>query len=52
MPKCCFGSAGNFSGQIGERALKGIIKDHAARTQNNQDHLQSNVQFANMREMS
>ena len=28
-----FGSAGNFSGQIGERALKGIVKDHAARTQ-------------------
>ncbi len=23
----------NFSGQIGERALKGIVKDHAARTQ-------------------
>ena len=28
-----FGSAGNFSGQIGERTLKGIVKDHAARTQ-------------------
>jgi hypothetical protein len=28
-----FGSANNFSGQIGERALKGIVKDHAARTQ-------------------
>ena len=28
-----FGLAGNFSGQIGERTLKGIIKDHAACTQ-------------------
>ena len=28
-----FGSANNFSGQIGERALKAIVKDHAARTQ-------------------
>ena len=28
-----FGSANNFSGQIGERALKTIVKDHAARTQ-------------------
>ena len=28
-----FGSANNFSGQIGERSLKAIVKDHAARTQ-------------------
>jgi hypothetical protein len=28
-----FGSANNFSGQIGERTLKAIVKDHAARTQ-------------------
>jgi hypothetical protein len=28
-----FGSANNFSGQIGERALKAIEKNHAARTQ-------------------
>ncbi len=28
-----FGSANNFCGQIGEHALKGIVKDHAARTQ-------------------
>ncbi len=28
-----FGAANNFSGQIGERELKVIIKDHAARTQ-------------------
>jgi hypothetical protein len=24
-----FGSANNFSGNIGEQALKGIVKDHA-----------------------
>jgi hypothetical protein len=28
-----FGSANNFSGQIGECALKAIVKDHAVRTQ-------------------
>ncbi len=28
-----FGSANNFSGNIGERALKGIVKDHAEKTQ-------------------
>ena len=28
-----FGSAKNFSGQTGERALKSIVKDHAQRTQ-------------------
>ncbi len=28
-----FGSAYNFSGNIGERALKGIVKDHADKTQ-------------------
>ncbi len=27
------GFAGNFSGHIGERVLKGIVKDHAACTQ-------------------
>jgi hypothetical protein len=32
-----FGSANNFSGQIGERTLKGIVKDHAARTQQQPD---------------
>jgi hypothetical protein len=26
-------SVNNFSGQIGERALKDIVKDHAERTQ-------------------
>ncbi len=33
-----FGSANNFSGQIGERALKGIIKDHVERTQRRPDN--------------
>jgi hypothetical protein len=28
-----FGSANDFSGNIGERALKGIVKDHAEKTQ-------------------
>ena len=32
-----FGSANNFCGQIGERALKGIVKDHAQRTQQRPD---------------
>ncbi len=33
-----FGSANNFSGQIGERALKGIVKDHTERTQRRPDN--------------
>ncbi len=32
-----FGSANNFSGNIGERALKGIVKDHADKTQRRPD---------------
>jgi len=28
-----FGSANNFLGQIGERALKSMVKDHAQQTQ-------------------
>ncbi len=32
-----FGSAKNFSGNIGERALKGIVKDHADKTQRRPD---------------
>ncbi len=32
MQKCLI-TCNNCSGQIGERALKGIVKDHAARTQ-------------------
>ena len=33
-----FGSAKNFSGQTGERALKSIVKDHAQRTQQRADN--------------
>jgi hypothetical protein len=32
-----FGSAKNFSGQIGEQALKAIVKDHAVQTQRRPD---------------
>ncbi len=32
-----FGSANNFLGNIGERALKGIVKDHAEITQRQPD---------------
>ncbi len=32
-----FGSAYNFSGIIGEWALKGIVKDHAGKTQRQPD---------------
>ena len=28
-----FGSANNFSGQIGERVIKSMVKDHAQQTQ-------------------
>jgi hypothetical protein len=39
MPKNMikFGSASNFCGQIGERALKSIVKDHAKQTQRRPD---------------
>ncbi len=32
-----FGSANNFSGNIWEQALKGIVKDHAEKTQRQPD---------------
>ncbi len=32
-----FGSANSFSGNIGEWALKGIVKDHAEKTQGQPD---------------
>jgi hypothetical protein len=41
-----FGSANNFSGNIGERALKGIVKDHAEKYKGNQINLQNNVLYA------
>ncbi len=33
------GSVNNFSGNIGERALKGIVKDHAEKTQRQPDKI-------------
>ena len=38
-----FGKARNFSGQIGESALKGIVKDHADRTQRRADNFAQQV---------
>ncbi len=32
-----FGLVNNFSGNIGEQALKGIVKDHAEKTQRQPD---------------
>jgi hypothetical protein len=32
-----FGSANNFSGNVGKRALKGIVKDHAEKIQRQPD---------------
>ncbi len=32
-----FGSANNFSGTIGEQALRGMVKDHAEKTQRQPD---------------
>ncbi len=37
-----FGSANNFSGNIGEWALKGIVKDHAEKTQRRPDKFAEN----------
>ncbi len=34
-----FGSAKNFSGNIGERALKAIVEDHADKTQKRPDKI-------------
>ncbi len=44
-----FGSANKFSGNIGERALKGIVKDHAEKTKGNQINLQNNVLYTSMK---
>ncbi len=46
-----FGSANNFSGNIGERALKGIVKDHAEKQKGDQINLQNNVLYASMKAM-
>ncbi len=46
-----FGSVNNFSGQIGEPALKGIVKDHAERTSEDQTTLLNNVLYRSMKAM-
>ncbi len=45
-----FGSANNFSGNIGEYALKAIVKDHADKTQRRPDKFADNVPYASTRE--
>ncbi len=46
-----FRSANDFAGNIGERALKGIVKDHAEKTQRQQIKLQNNVLYTSMKAM-
>jgi hypothetical protein len=46
-----FGSTNIFLGNIGERALKGIVKYHAENTQRQPDNLQNNVLYASMNAM-
>ncbi len=46
-----FGSANNFSGNIGERALKGIVRDHAEKHKGDQINLLNNVLYASMKAM-
>jgi hypothetical protein len=46
-----FGSANSFSGNIGEWALKGIVKDHAKKHKGNQINLPSNVLYVSMKAM-
>jgi hypothetical protein len=46
-----FGLANNFSGNIGERALKGVVKDHAQKHKGDQINLQNNVLYASMKAM-
>jgi hypothetical protein len=46
-----FGSANNFSGNIGECALKGIVKDHADKHREDQINLLNNVPYVNTRKM-
>jgi hypothetical protein len=46
-----FGSANSFSGNIGEWALKGIVKEHAEKHKVDQINLQNNVLYASMKTM-
>jgi hypothetical protein len=47
-----FGSANNFSGIIGERALKRIVKDHAKKHNEDKINLQNNVLYVSIKAMS
>jgi hypothetical protein len=46
-----FGPANNFTGNIGERALKEIVKDHAKKHKGDQINLQNNVLYTGMKTM-
>jgi hypothetical protein len=46
-----FGSANNFSVNIGEQALKEIVKDHEKKHKDDQINLQNNVLYASMKAM-
>jgi hypothetical protein len=46
-----FGSVNNFSGNIGEWALKGIVKDHAEKHKGSQINLQNNVLYTSKKAM-
>ncbi len=46
-----FGSANNFSGNIGKQALKGIIKDNAEKNKDGLINLQNNVLYMSMKAM-
>ena len=45
------GSANNFSGDIGEQALKETVKDHAEKTQRQPDKFAENVLYTSMKTM-
>ncbi len=46
-----FGSVNNLSGNIGEHALKGIVKDHADKHREDQINLLNNVPYASSRKI-
>jgi hypothetical protein len=46
-----FGSANNFSGNRWERALKGIVKNHADKHKGGLINLQNNVLYTSMNAM-
>ncbi len=46
-----FGSANIFLGNIGEQALKGIVKNHAEKHKGKLINLQNNLLYTSMKEM-